>query len=102
MDISADEISRRLERSELLNIIDVREPVEYHTRNIGGINIPLGSLADRIDELDMDSGQELIVICQHGIRSRTAQTILAAQGFTNVRNLKGGLVKLNSILHRDT
>ncbi len=102
MDISADEISRRLERSELLNIIDVREPMEYHTRNIGGINIPLGTLTEKVAELDLDTEDELIVICQHGIRSRTAQTILAAQGFKNVRNLRGGLVKLNSILHRDT
>jgi rhodanese-related sulfurtransferase len=91
MDISPVELKKRLSGDSIVNIIDVREELEYHTFNIGGENIPLGKLPAMIDELNYEKTDEIVVLCQHGIRSETARKILNLAGFKNVRNLQGGL-----------
>ncbi|AFD06863.1 rhodanese-like domain-containing protein [Solitalea canadensis] len=99
MDISAVELTERLKNKEQLTIIDVRDKLEFATFNLGGLHIPLGRLSIEAEELDMEKDEELIVICAHGIRSKTAVDVLKQSGFSNVRNLKGGILayrKLNS------
>ncbi len=91
MNISSSELKQQLSGKSIVNIIDVREELEYHTFNIGGENIPIGKLPEMIDELNYKKTDEIVVLCQHGIRSQTARKILTAAGFTNVRNLNGGL-----------
>ncbi len=98
MDILAKEFYARYKNDESLIIIDVREELEFQTFNLGGIHIPLHRLPDEFGELGYAKDREIIVICQHGIRSKTARKILANQGFMNARNLKGGILavmKLN-------
>ncbi|MFD1630740.1 rhodanese-like domain-containing protein [Pseudopedobacter beijingensis] len=99
-DIQSEDFLKLLQELKLPFILDVREALEYHTYNIGGINIPLAKIQQSIDEeeLELDKNQEIIVICQRGIRSKTAKTILQQNGFKNVRNLTGGLVKLQQYL----
>ncbi len=92
MDITASELKSRLNSNEKPNVIDVRDEWEYQEQNIGAKNIPLGSLSDRIDELEEFKNEELIVHCRSGSRSRAAQLYLQQQGFTNVRNLEGGIL----------
>ena len=92
MNISSAELKQQLSCKSGVNIIDVREELEYHTFNIGGENIPIGRLPAMIDELNFEKTDEIIVLCQHGIRSKTARKLLAAAGFINVRNLNGGLM----------
>jgi rhodanese-related sulfurtransferase len=95
-DISAIELKDKLEKKDSVFLLDVREKLEFYTFNIGGQNIPLGQLSNRIDELPEDLSAEIVVICQKGIRSRTAQTLLIQAGYTNIKNLKAGL----SAFHR--
>lgn len=97
MDISAKEMLERLERREPTNILDVREPIEYHTWNIGGLNIPLGNLERQLDDLEWDKSNEIVVVCRAGLRSATAKSILALNGYENIRNLSGGLMALQKI-----
>ncbi|UKJ06171.1 rhodanese-like domain-containing protein [Solitalea lacus] len=97
MDISARELKDRLEQKEALNIIDVRDLMEFQTYNIGGRHIPLGKLAQEIEEFDFEKDDELILICAHGVRSRTAVNLLEQSGFSNVRNLKGGILSLRKL-----
>ncbi len=78
-------------------LVDVREVIEYHTYNIGGINIPLGRLDSMAPELLPNKNREIIVICKAGIRSRTAQQLLLQRGYTNVRNLSGGLLAMQKL-----
>lgn len=92
MDISASELKKRYQDARPVNVIDVREELEFHSFNIGGANIPLGKLSRCLDDLDFDQDDELIVICQHGLRSKTAMQLLQAYGFSNVKNLTGGLL----------
>lgn len=95
--IQAKEIKSRLQDKETLNLLDVREPVEYHTRNIGGVNIPVNKLSERLDQLPWQHNDEIIVVCSAGIRSETAQSILKQNGYQNVRNLKGGLLAIEKL-----
>mgnify|MGYP003298219960 CR=1 FL=1 len=93
MEISATELKGQYNDPEKTWVIlDVREELEFHTFNIGGDNIPLGILLRTIDELDYNKQQEIIVVCQHGLRSETARRVLEQNGYLNVKNLRGGLL----------
>jgi len=96
-DIKATELLERLGANESLHILDVREPIEFHTHNIGGTNIPVGQLANQLEDLEWDKDDEIILICKAGIRSRTAQSILQHNGYTNTRNLTGGLTAIHRL-----
>ena len=95
-DLSAQELKSLIDSNSTPYILDVRERMEYYSYNIGGTLIPLGTLPDRLEELPEDIEQEIIVVCQKGLRSRTAQKILQQAGYRNVKNLIGGL----SAFHR--
>ena len=95
--IEAKEMLSRLNDGEELNLLDVRERIEFHTYNIGGTNVPLSSLNTELDDLEWNKTDEIIVICKAGIRSRTAQSILTLNGYQNIRNLNGGLLALQRI-----
>lgn len=92
MDITVQDLKARLDAGEKLNLIDVREPDEYAADNIGATLIPLGELAYRVDELEDLQNDEVIVHCRSGKRSAMAQQILEENGFTNVRNVIGGML----------
>ena len=95
-DITASELKERLANGEKPFILDVREDWEYQEQNIGGLNIPLGSLPDKLDELEDHKNDEIIVHCRSGARSASAKAFLTQQGFTNVRNLTGGILGYNA------
>jgi rhodanese-related sulfurtransferase len=70
-------------------VVDVRDPDEVATGAIAGsINIPLGELAARQDELDTTT--PIIAVCQSGRRSEKAAEALSAAGY-EVSNLDGGM-----------
>lgn len=96
-DIRAEELLKRLQNDEQLNLIDVREPIEFATFNIGGTNIPLNKLSAAANTLAVHQNEEIIVICKMGLRSETGRQLLCAHGFNNVRNLKGGLLALHKL-----
>jgi adenylyltransferase/sulfurtransferase len=95
--INAGELMARLNNGEALNLIDVRGAIEYHTYNIGGVNIPLGKLTESMNNWDYNKTDELIVICKVGLRSETAQTLLLQNGYQNVKNLAGGLMAIQKL-----
>jgi rhodanese-related sulfurtransferase len=70
-------------------ILDVREGYEFATGHIPrAVNIPLGTLVDRMGRLDKNA--ETFVICQSGHRSASAVRKLTKAGFTEVYSVKGG------------
>lgn len=91
-DITTDELKQRLANGEKPLVIDVREPHEYDEFNIGALNIPLGSLPQRLEELEDHKDDEIILHCRSGARSGNAKAYLQQQGFRNVRNLLGGML----------
>ncbi len=70
-------------------LLDVREPYEHQICNLGGRLIPLTHLPQRMQELD--SSSEIVVYCHTGRRSMRAVEFLHASGFTDVKNLVGGV-----------
>lgn len=70
--------------------LDVRTPGEYAEGHIpGAINIPLQSLAGRLNEVPKD--KRLYVYCRSGNRSTKASKLLAQSGFTQVENFKASM-----------
>ncbi len=91
--ITAAEVKARLDAGEKLHIVDVREPYENAEFNIGGTLLPLGKVQTmQIDEIDDLKNEEVIVYCRSGNRSGQACQILEMSGFTNVKNLSGGMM----------
>jgi rhodanese-related sulfurtransferase len=98
--IDAATLQQRLTIGEVLNLLDVREKIEFATFNIGGQNIPVARLATNINLLNYNKTDEIIVICSAGIRSDNAQGILTGLGYQNVLNLKGGLIALQKLTNK--
>lgn len=91
--ISVTEVKGRLAGNETLHLVDVREPDERAAFNIGGTFIPLGQLmAMQTDEIDNLKNEEIICYCRSGKRSMQAALMLETMGFTNVKNLTGGML----------
>ncbi|GAB2823551.1 MULTISPECIES: rhodanese-like domain-containing protein [Ferruginibacter] len=91
--ITADEVKFRLESGEKLNLVDVREPHENAEFNIGGTLLPLGKVQTmQIDDIDNLKNEEVIVYCRSGNRSGQAALMLETFGFTDVKNLAGGML----------
>lgn len=89
-DITATELSQRLQQGNHIHLLDVREPHELQISKLEGADlIPLGHLAARLSELD--SAQEMVVFCKAGTRSARALELLVSAGFRKVKNLKGGI-----------
>ncbi len=95
-DISVTELHERMQKGEKLNIIDVREVYEYEEFNIGAQLIPLGTLPEKLTELESIKDEEIIVHCRSGARSANAKMYMMSEGFTNVRNLLGGMIAYQS------
>ena len=82
-------------------VIDVREPIECIVSEIpGSINIPLGELRNRIDEIPKD--KDLVVNCAVGVRSYNGARILMQSGFENVYVLEGGSSFYQSMMYEPT
>jgi rhodanese-related sulfurtransferase len=92
MDITVQELRQKLDSGEQFLLLDVREPWEYEEFNIGGKLVPVGSLMNQMWELEEYKDQPVVVHCRSGARSAMAQGLLMANGFSNVRNLKGGML----------
>lgn len=91
--ISVQELKKRIDAGEKINLLDVREPSERTEFNIGGVHIPLGKIqAMQADEIEGWKNEEVIVYCRSGNRSGMASLFLGQMGFSNVKNLTGGML----------
>ena len=99
--ISPQELKERMDKGEAPMLIDVREPDEREEFNIGGELIPLGTLGDRIEDLEEHKNTEIVLYCRSGGRSGMATQMLEQAGFTQVFNLKGGILGWKENLEAD-
>ncbi len=96
--ITVTELQERISNGEKLNLVDVREISEHNEFNIGGVLIPLGKIKTmEIDQLEALKDQEIIFYCRSGNRSGQACQILDMLGFTNTKNLLGGMLAWQEI-----
>ena len=72
-------------------LVDVREPVEHAEEHVEGAKlIPLGQLEARAGEIDRV--RPLVVMCRSGRRGVQALAALEKLGFSEVKNLSGGIL----------
>ncbi|MBM4068675.1 MAG: molybdopterin-synthase adenylyltransferase MoeB [Planctomycetes bacterium] len=90
-EITVEELNTRVKNGEPVVILDVRNPPEFEICRIAGsVLIPLAELPGRLGELDRS--KEIIVHCKSGMRSARAVQFMREQGFTRLKNLKGGIL----------
>lgn len=91
--ISVAEVKSRLQAGEQLHLVDVREPDEHAEFNIGGILVPMNKIQSMdYDDIENWKDEEVILYCRTGNRSTQACLFLEMSGFSNVKNLAGGMV----------
>jgi sulfur-carrier protein adenylyltransferase/sulfurtransferase len=90
-EITPTELAAMKKEGRAFQLIDVREPYEVELCNIGGEPIPMGEIVERIAEVRKDI--PVVVHCRSGARSSAVINALSARyGFTNLINLKGGIL----------
>jgi rhodanese-related sulfurtransferase len=99
--ITPEEVKQRLDAGEKLNLVDVREPHENAEFNIGGKLIPIGKIQNQqIEEIEDLKNEEVILYCRSGNRSGVSAFILDQLGFTNTKNLVGGMLSWQQKFNR--
>ncbi|MFB2880296.1 rhodanese-like domain-containing protein [Floridanema aerugineum] len=93
--ISVKELANYLANSpEGLQLVDVREPQEVAIANLNGFqNFPLSEFNSWSEDIKnrLNPDAETLVLCHHGVRSAQMCQWLISQGFTNVKNIVGGI-----------
>jgi rhodanese-related sulfurtransferase len=90
LELTPSELKQRLDRGERLLLVDVREPWEYNLCCIEGAKlIPLGAVPANLQSLDTD--EDVICYCHHGMRSLDVAVWLRNQGVAGARSLAGGI-----------
>jgi rhodanese-related sulfurtransferase len=89
-EITVLELKEKKEKGEDFQLIDVREDFEYEMSNLGGKLIPLGGILIESDKIEKD--KPVVVMCRSGKRSAAAIMQLEQKGFTNLYNLRGGIL----------
>jgi rhodanese-related sulfurtransferase len=82
----------QLIQDKKVRVLDVREPSEYAAGHIAGSTlIPVGQVNSRFEELIAHKDEPMLVVCGSGGRSAKAIEILNKHGFSQLRNIKGGM-----------
>jgi rhodanese-related sulfurtransferase len=89
-EITVQELKEKIDNGEDFQLIDVREDFEYETSNLNGELIPLGGILIETDKISKD--KPVVVMCRSGKRSAAAIMQLEQLGYTNLSNLKGGIL----------
>jgi glyoxylase-like metal-dependent hydrolase (beta-lactamase superfamily II)/rhodanese-related sulfurtransferase len=87
--LTAQAFNERVAEMGDIQIVDVRNPGEVADGVIdGAIEIPVGQLPSRVDELDVS--RPTVVYCAGGYRSSVAASVLRQRGFVDVSDILGG------------
>jgi len=90
-DITPIQMQKMRAENPALFVLDVREPHEISICAIDGTyKIPLGQLAERYAEVPAD--QPVVVHCKLGGRSAQAVEFLQSKGYSDIKNLAGGII----------
>ncbi|GIL82881.1 hypothetical protein Vretimale_8384 [Volvox reticuliferus] len=95
--IAAEELAEVLTNPALredVQLVDVREEWEWQTARIPGFQLlPLSDFSSWAPNIRsvLDPKKEVVVLCHHGVRSMQMAQFLVQEGFTNVKNVTGGI-----------
>ena len=89
-EMTAQELKARLDAGRPPILLDVRQDWETRLCRLdNAVHIPIEEIELRTEELDPQS--EIVVYCHQGVRSAAVAEYLRGLGFTDVKNLAGGL-----------
>lgn len=90
-EITVQELKALKDSGADFQLIDVREPHEFDFCNLDGELIPQSDIPDNLDKIDRT--KQVILQCRTGARSgNMVQWLEKNHGFTNLYNLKGGIL----------
>lgn len=89
-EITVSELKEWIDEGKDFQLIDVRETFEYEMSNLNGLNIPLSGVLIEADKISMD--KPVVMQCRSGVRSAAALQQLERIGYSNLYNLKGGIL----------
>jgi len=86
-----EEVARRLEGGEALDLLDVREPDEVANGVVPNASV-LGRahFESRVEDVLPDKNRDIVVYCASGVRSVFAAKTLRDLGYSNVSSMAGG------------
>ena len=85
------ELKAMMDSGEDFQLLDIREPHEYEICNLKAELIPMNEIPDNLDKISKD--KPVVIHCRSGSRSgRIIEYLEESQGFTNLYNLKGGIL----------
>ncbi|MBD2455016.1 rhodanese-related sulfurtransferase [Nostoc sp. FACHB-87] len=100
--ITVEELAKRLATGAAnIQLVDVREPQELAIASLPGfVNLPLSEYANWNEQIFtmLNPEAETLVLCHHGVRSAQMCQWLIAQGFTNVKNITGGIAAYSQLV----
>ncbi len=89
-EITVLELKKLKDTHSTFQLIDVREEHELEICEIGGEHILMAEMMDNLDRISKT--KQVIIHCRSGGRSGAICQALEKEGFTNVYNLKGGII----------
>jgi rhodanese-related sulfurtransferase len=102
--ISVQVLAKQLaESTAKIQLVDVREPEEIAIAYIPGFEVlPLSQFEHWSTRIlvDFDPEIETLVLCHHGMRSAQMCAWLVRQGFSNVKNISGGIAAYSELVDR--
>ena len=91
--INSSQAENLIKKKEDLLILDVRRPGEFkESRIVNSINIPVEEIEWEVEELENFKDKPILVYCKIGVRSSIACNFLEAEGFSELYNLRGGIL----------
>jgi len=85
------EVKQRVDRGELINLIDVREDHEWAEGHLpNAIHLSRGIIERDIEKQFPDTNTEIVLYCGGGFRSALVADNLQKMGYTNVKSMDGG------------
>ena len=86
--ITAAQLKARLDKGDMLTVIDVRTKEEYASGHIpGSILIPFDEIKAKAGQLPQDKNTEIVVYCRSGRRSAIAADTLIALGYNRIYDM---------------
>ena len=99
-DINNETLKSMLQEASKYQFVDVRTEGEYNLKHIKGFDVFIDYYIFRenpslIHKYNLDKNKPVIIICRSGVRSIDASNIFYNEGFTEVYNLKQGIIMWN-------
>ena len=95
--ISQADLVNRLDAENTPVIIDVRSSKEFASGHVpGAVNIPYTEIKGRLEKLNIEQNEEIVLYCERGGRASMAGAILREEGFSAVQHLEGHMDRWRS------